>query len=171
MPERDTMAFRWTGAGFVPTDRFVERAQEKFSPGAVYWLSVEPERSDKTHNHEFAFVAEAWKNLPDEIAHEYPTAEHLRKRALIRTGFCTMQDYVCTSHAEALRWAENLRRELDAYTLITINGPVIRVHRAMSQSRQAMKGPEFQRSKTAILEWISNLLGVEPGQLLQAKAA
>lgn len=167
----EALAFIKTPEGFVPTPRFEQAFQEKFVDGAAYWLTVEAERTDKSHNHEFAWLAEAWKTLPDHLATEYPTSESLRKRALIATGYCTVSDYVCSSRAEALRWAANLRREADDYALVVVSQTVVRVYRAMSQSRRAMKGPEFQASKQAILDWVSDLLGVEPGQLLQARAA
>lgn len=161
----------WTGEAFVPTKRFTDAAREQFSSGAAYWLSVEPERTDRSHNHEFAFVTEAWKNLPEEIAADFPNTEVLRKRALIATGWCTVKDHPCTSQAEAKRLARVLQGELDDYAVVIVREDVVRVMRAKSQARNRMKAAEFQKSKTDVLNWIAGLLGVEPEALAQARAA
>lgn len=165
---RDSMAYRWSNGGFFPTERFQEPAAERYVDGAVYWLTDEPERTEKSHNHEFGFISTAWKTLPDHLTAEYPTSEALRKRALIATGWRTTQDYVCGSKAEAARWAANLRRELDEYALVIVSETVVRVFRARSQSRKAMGGVDFNRSKQDILHWIANLLGVSPETLSSA---
>lgn len=167
----DAMAFTKRPGGFAPTPRFAARVAENFSDGAVYWLTPEPQRSDKTHAHEFAWLTEAWKTLPDHLAGEYATSEHLRKRALIATGWHTVQDYAAGSRAEAVRWAENLRHECDKYALIVVSGTVVRVFKARSQSKSAMGGPDFQASKTDLINWVSALLDVAPADLLQARAA
>ncbi len=167
----DAMAFTKRPGGFAPTPRFAAQVAENFSDGAVYWLTPEPQRSEKSHGHEFAWLTEAWKTLPDHLAAEYPTSEFLRKKALIATGWHTVQDYVCSSRAEASRWAENLRREADKYAVIVISGTVVRVFKARSQSKAAMGAKDFQASKTAIIEWVADLLQVEPAALLQARAA
>jgi hypothetical protein len=167
----DAMAFTKRPGGFAPTERFRAAINENFADGAVYWLTVEPQRSEKSHGHEFAWVTEAWKTLPDHLTAEYPSSEHLRKKALIATGWHTVQDYVCTSRAEAARWAENLRREADKYAVIVVSGTVVRVFKARSQAKAAMGAADFQASKTHILDWIAHLIGVAPEDLLQARAA
>jgi hypothetical protein len=167
----ETMAFRWANGGFFPADRFIEPARQTYVEGAVYWLGVEPERTDKTHNHEFAWLTEAWKTLPDHIAADYPNAEVLRKRALIATGWCNVKDYPCASKAEAERLRRTLEAELDAYAAVIVRDDVVRVCRAKSQARNRMKAAEFQQSKTDILRWVSDLLGVAPEALSRARAA
>lgn len=165
---RDGMAYRCSNGGLFPTERFIERFRERFAEGAIYWLTEEPERTEKSHNHEFAFISTAWKTLPEHLTAEYPSSEALRKRALIATGWCTVQDYVCGSRAEAARWAANLRRELDEYALVVVSESVVRVYRARSQARRAMGGVDFQKSKTDVLHWIADLIGVAPEELSRA---
>lgn len=167
---RDSIAFRLSNGGFFPTERFVEKVREHFAEGAVYWMSIEPERSEKTHKHEFAWLREAWKNLPESIAHLYPTTEHLRKRALIEAGFYTERLIDAGTAAAALRVAAFAREE-DEFAWVVTRGPMVVVRKAKSQSHRAMGGPDFQRSKQAILEIVSNLIGVEPEQLQRARAA
>ena len=163
MPE--SMSFTWTGRGFLPVERFAAAAGEKFVPGAVYWMSVEPERTEASHRHEFAFVAEAWRNLPDDIAVDFDNPEVLRKRALIATGWCVVKDHACASRAEAQRLARVLQNELDDYAVVVVRDDVVRVCRAKSQARNRMKAAEFQRSKDDIIRWIAELIGVTPEAL------
>lgn len=167
---REVMAFHWSNGGFFPTERFIEAAHEAFAERTTYWLSVEAERSEKTHKHEFAWLKEAWKNLPDAIAHLYPTSEHLRKRALIEGGFYTETIIDCGSQAAALRVAAFARGE-DEFALVITRGPIVVVRKAKSQSHRAMGAGDFQRSKQAVLEIVSGLIGVEPDQLQKAQAA
>lgn len=167
----ETQAFTWTGDAFLPTARFIDAAAEKFVPGAVYWMGVEPERTERSHNHEFAWVAEAWRNLPDALAADYPNPEVLRKRALIHTGWCHVKDHACESKAEARRLARVLQAELDEYAVVIVREDVVRVCRAKSQARNRMKAAEFQQSKTDIIRWIADLIGVEPDTLSKMREA
>ncbi len=168
MPSPPT-AFNWTGTAMEPTHP--KLAASRFPVGGPYYLAEVEERSEVSHRHEFAWLRTAHATLPDDLAMDFPTPEHLRKRALISTGFCTMQDYACGTRAEALRWAEHLRQLLDPYTLIQVKEGVVRVFRAASQAEKAMGRAEFQASKQAILEWVANLLGVAPADLAKAEAA
>jgi hypothetical protein len=54
-----------------------------------------------------------------------------------------------------------------------VRGHVVVMREAKSQKRsgERMDKEEFQASKDAILGWVSNLLGVEPGELEKAHAA
>ncbi len=160
------LPFQWDGDTMVP--RWPRKADEHYVIGQDYMLAPLEERSEASHRHEFAFVRDAWSTLPESLADEYPSAEFLRKRALIATGYCTVTDYVCGSNAEALRWATNLRREVDEYAVVIVQKTVVRVLRAKSQSRRAMQPDEFQASKTAILDHIAGLLDVPPDQLRRA---
>jgi hypothetical protein len=165
------LTYRWDGLVMVPLARFEGVAAREFITGQPYTLAEVEDRSDVSHKHEFAWLREAWLNLPEAIADEYPSPEHLRKRALIESGFCTITDYACGSHAEARRWAQNLRSEVDEYALVLVKRTVVRVFKAKSQSRRAMDKAEFQASKTAILEWVAGLLQVSSEQLQKAEAA
>lgn len=161
----------YSGDGiFIADRRSLAVCLEHFGQGEVITMAVVEERSEVSHRQEFAWLREAWQSLPDALAAEYPSAEHLRKRALIRTGWCTVQDYPCGTQTEAKRWAAFLRRELDEYTIIEPSASVVRVYRARSQARGKMKAAEFQASKTAILEWVAALLEVDP-QVLSSQGA
>lgn len=155
---------------FRPLGRFAAEAARHFGEGEIVNLVIHEERSDVSHRHAFAWLREAWVNLPEGLAEAYASPEHLRKRALIATGWCTTQDYVCGSKAEAVRWAANLRREADEHALVIVKEGVVRVHRAKSQARGKMNKADFQASKDAIMGWIADLIGVTPAELQRSAA-
>jgi hypothetical protein len=160
----DAIACTRVRGGFVPTPRFKTIVDEKFAEGAVYWLNVEPDRSDKTHNHEFAWLNEAWKNLPEAMAERFPSSEHLRKRALIEAGYYDEKVIDVGVNAAALRVAAFARSE-DEFAAVIVRGPVVVVRKAKSQSRRAMGAADFQTSKQAILEIVAEMIGVKPEDL------
>jgi hypothetical protein len=140
-------------------------ADKAYCVGEVYWLVPHEERSTATHNHEFAWLKDAWLNLPEDIADQCPTQEHLRKRALIDSGFYNETITDAGSNAAALRVASTMRA-MDEFALVIVRGPLVVFRKAKSQSRRAMNKQEFQESKTAIIETISAMIGITPGQLL-----
>lgn len=164
-------AFTWDSEALVMVPKWPRLAASRFVGCTDYLLAPKDITSDKSRAHEFAWLRAAWMSLPEDIAAAFPSEEHLRKHALIVSGFCNTTDYVCGSRAEALRWAENLRRETDAYAVVEVREGVVRVHKARSQAQAAMTGTEFQASKTAILNVVSALLGVEPATLQRQQEA
>jgi hypothetical protein len=169
MPALPT-AFQWTGYVMEPTHW--KLASTRFSVGQTYLLVEEQERSRASHNHEFAFLNEAFKSFPDELVITYPTPEHLRKHGLIRKGFCNIQDHVCETKAEAQRLRAILSgRDEYAVVIVIGNGLVVREMTAKSQSIKSMGKAEFQASKTALMEFVADLLGVAPGELPSRESA
>lgn len=166
--------YRYEGEGeFRTTSAYwANKADEAFVVGETYRLVEHHDRSQATHNHEFAAIADMWASLPERYQHEpwAQTPEHLRKYALIMCRFCDTQTYPCGSHAEALRWAANLR-PLDEYSVVAVEGTTVYRFTAQSQSRRAMGKERFQASKTAILEYIEDLIGVERGSSKDVRAA
>lgn len=166
----DAIACTWTGREFVPARRFIERAEREFIIGPAYWLNIEAERTEKSHKHEFAWLREAWKQIPDDLAEAYPTSEHLRKRALIQAGFFDEQIIDAGSNAAALRVAQGIRAiPGEDFSMVFVRGVFVIIRRAKSQAKRAMNAAEFQRSKTAVLEIVSELIGTDPATL-QANA-
>lgn len=162
------MAFNWDGEALVP--RVPRLADKHLAVGETYMMVPHEDRSDATHKHEFAWLREAWMNLPEDIAVNYPTPEHLRKRALIEAGFCDETIVDAGSKAAALRCAAFVRG-IDDFALVFVRDQFVIRRTAKSQSRRAMKKAEFQASKTAIMEVISNMIGVTPDELQSARAA
>lgn len=161
------MSFEWSGDAMVPLARHHNEANAHFVIGQVYRLCEFEDRSMNSHRHEFAWLREAWKNLPEDLAPLFPTVESLRKRALIEGGFFYEKIVEARSPAEARNIAA-LVESLDEFAYVKIDGNVVITRRAMSQrmrGKYAMDRKTFQDSKTAVLRIVSDLIGVTPETL------
>lgn len=125
---------------------------------------IKEARSKRSHDHYFAIIAEAWKNLPERISQQFPSAEHLRSYALIKAGFYNEESVHVASHYEALRVAAFVRK-FSALAVITVHKNMVTVHTPKSQSLKAMSRQDFQMSKDAVLGIIADMIGVSPEQL------
>lgn len=163
---------RWNGEieAFVPLPHFVKRCNATLVDTEIYRMVVQEERSDISHRHEFAWLKTAWLQLPEDIADLYPSPEHLRKRALIQGGFYTEEIIDAGSAAAALRVAAYVRGH-DEFALVIVRGSIVIVRHAMSQSYRSMDRKKFRESKTAIIEIVSAMIGVQPAELEKAQAA
>ena len=155
--------FKWTADG-VMRPLNIHAAAKQYAVGETYRLVVEEDRSINSERHLFAEVEEAWKHLPHDLAEQFPTPDHLRKRALIDAGYYHQEIIDCADPAAAQRVAAYAKRR-DVYALITVAGSFVVIRHAKSQSRGSMKKAEFQESKTAVLEIVSALVGVSPAKL------
>jgi hypothetical protein len=135
-------------------------ARLDYGQGEVITVEEVQERSAKSHRHYFAVINEAWQNLPEHLADDYPNPETLRKRALIKCGYATLTELVCASHAEAVK-AVAAFSAADPYCLCEISDRAVRIWRADSQSHKAMGGKKFAESKERVLHWLSNLIGTD----------
>lgn len=163
--------FRWDGEAMIPVSAFwATRADKAFVVGAHYKLVEHHDRSQASHAHYFAALGNAWSNLPDRMLEEFPTAEVLRKKLLIRAGYADERSIVCASKAEAQRVAAFIK-PLDDYAVVTVREAVVRVYTAQSQSVKAMGAAAFQASKQAVLDALDNLLGVDKGATAGSEAA
>src|SRR5690606_39934532 len=160
---------RYEGEGeFKPASTYwAIRADKEFVIGEVYRMVEHHDRSAATHNHFFAAINDAWRNLPDHMIEEYPTAEHLRKKLLVKAGYAHERSIVSASKAEAQRVAAFIK-PMDEYAIVTVREAVVRVYTAQSQSMKAMGANVFQESKTKGLDAVADLLGVERDQLGRA---
>lgn len=163
-------AFRWDAEAQVMRPTHPGLAASRFDADATYLLTAVEHRSGKSHDHEFAWLGEAFKNLPEGLAEQIPTVEHLRKRALIATGFYAETMIDAGSNAAALRVAAFMRAK-DEFAHVVVRGAYAVERVAKSQSRRAMDKAEFQASKTAILDYVANLIGVAPETLDRQREA
>ena len=154
--------FRWNGESMIPLRP--RAADRDFIVGEAYTLEVVEQRSGPQHRFYFAALAEAWRNLPEALAEEYPDSETLRKKALIRTGYRDERSIVCASKAEARRVAAFIE-PMDRYAIVTVSEAVVRVYTARSQSVRAMGRAEFGESVEKVLAFCANLIGVSGGEL------
>lgn len=154
----------WDGEVLKPIERQRWLADRNFVVGEIYPMVVHEERSHNSHNHFFAALNEAWQQLPEDLAPQFPTAEHLRKRALIDGGFYDELAVDAGSDAAALRVMRAFK-QVDDFALVFTRGPIVIRRTAKSQSARAMGKDDFQRSKQAVLEIVSAMIGVKPEEL------
>ncbi len=158
----------WDGEVFRPIHP--RRADNYLTVGERYSLVQYEERSSASHNHEFAWLKEAWQSLPEHLAEKFPTSEHLRKWALIRAGYSDSHTIVCSSKAEAVRVAAFIR-PMDEFAVVVVQGATVTRYTAKSQSKRAMGAKTFYESKERIMAVVARMLDVEPQELPQARAA
>lgn len=151
----------WNGESFDPANRFwANKCDERFVVGQGYTLDEVHARSSATHAHYFALLNDIWHSLPDHLSEQFPTSEHLRKYALIKTGFHTMQQHVCKSEAEARRLAAIIK-PYDSYQVVIVKDSVVTVYHAISQDHRSMDRRMFQESKEKVLDWCASLIDVQ----------
>src|SRR5580698_2155122 len=165
------LCFTWNGSEMVPMRP--KAADARFVIGQRYWLDEVSDRSWLSHQQQFAWIAEAWGNLPHSMAEMFPSPEHLRKAALIATGWFRETIVDCGNRAAAARVAAYARGE-DEFARVVVRGSTVAVQKARSQRMHGldrMDKAEFQKAKEDILAWIAELLDVEPQRLLQHQGA
>ena len=161
MTDARPIIFEWDGEAMKPSTPYQSNlADEAFVIGQKYPLVEYQDRSDATHGHYFATLHDMWMSLPDHLAKEFPTETHMRKHALIATGFCDKQSIVCASEAEARRLMVFIG-QMDAYAVMTVDGATVTRWTAHTQKRRAMDAKTFQRSKEAVLTWVADQLGLD----------
>lgn len=157
----EPIVMEWDGEALRPCGRFAQaKADKQYVIGERYGVEIHEERSSASHAHFFSCVNEVWKNLPDDLAQQFPSPEALRKRALILTGFRTERELVCSSKAEAQRLAAFLR-PADEFALIVVHECTVIELKAKSQSMKAMGARDFYQSKEAVLAKLSEMIGVD----------
>lgn len=167
MSEATPQFFVWDAERSVMVPRRPSYACRTYVDGEEYRLGIIEERSPQSHSHYFAALHETWSNLPDNLSGRYPTAEHLRKAALIATGWCDSHTLVCASKAEAQRVAAFMR-PCDEFAVVVAKEATVTRYVAKSQSARAMGNADFQKSKTDVLDYVAALIKVESSALRQA---
>lgn len=138
-----------------------------FTEGCEYSIEIHEPRSGKSHAHYFATVNEAWKNLPEHHGKRHPDSEHLRKWALIHTGWAIERTVACDSAPVAAAVAA-AAASLDESAVIIVQGTIVTIATARSQKMHgpgAMSKEEFQKSKQDVLDYVAGLLGVDVSTL------
>jgi hypothetical protein len=143
-------------------------AARHFSPGTEYRLALA--RSDRSHNHYFGAINWAWDNLPEDEAARFPTADDLRKRALIACGHAVARQLVCDTEEGAVRAAAFIGAGKE-YSVVSVYGDVVTELTAKSQDRESMDEVEFQKSKDDVISYCAALIGVSVDELLKASRA
>lgn len=159
------LPMRWDGCGFLPLNQhWAKQADKAYVVGQVYRVVTVEDRSAKSHRFYFAAINEAFENLPEALAPQFGSPEHLRRFALVQSGFADERSIVCASKAEALRVAAFIR-PIDEFSVVVVRDATVKVFTPQSQSVRAMGKAEFERSKNAVLDVIAKLIGVAPETL------
>lgn len=175
MRENDLIRCVFTGTALEPDGNFaMAQLHDRLGAGQVVLVDLDPERSRKSHNHQFAWLRTAWENLPESVKGEAwaQTPETLRKYALIRTGFCDTEMIAVGSQTRAERVAISMSRiagRLHGFCVTVVEGSVAYCFTPKSQSMKAMGGAEFQHSKQAIAEYCAQIIGVTVEELMDTK--
>jgi hypothetical protein len=165
MTDHAPLLFSWDGESFHPaSQRFAKQCDKEFVVGETYSLVAHEFRSTSSHKHFFASVNEAWKNIPDDIAHRWPTPDHLRRWALIQAGYRNERTIVA-GNPDAANEIAAFIEDIDDYAVVVVHGNLVSHCTAKSQSTKAMGKAVFQDSKRKVLDVISNLIGVSADDL------
>jgi hypothetical protein len=162
--------FEWDGEAMVPLSRFRNIADREFTVGERYRMEAQEQRSIISHNHYFATLQNIWESLPERYDNAIPSAEHMRKWALIRTGYRDERSIVCASKAEAKRVAAFVK-PMDDFAIVVVNEATVSVYTAKSQSMKAMGAKDFQQSKERVLEYCQAMLEPDAFAPRETKAA
>lgn len=152
--------FKWTGTVMEPMFRFLDVCEKQYEIGEIYKLVPEEEINPRSRSHFFASIHEAFRNLPEHLSKRFPTETHLRKWALVHCGYADERQIVCENKRQAAAAAAAVRL-FDEYAVIKIRGKVVHAWKAQSQSGRAMGKENFQRSKQAVLDLLSSMIGVD----------
>lgn len=148
----------------VPLPRFDNICASQFDLNENYRMEIERvsgERSDVSHRHYMASVTQAWRNLPEKMARDYPTPDHLRKRALIKCGYFHLESKVFDTPADANKAAAFLK-PMDPFAVVVVRDCVVNHYRAKSQKYLRAGGmgkEEFQKSKDDVLSLLATYIG------------
>lgn len=165
MADTTTIVCDWDGEHFTPAGKvWASRADEVFVIGERYRLEIREDRSHASHAHFFAVINEAWFNLPEHLAEQFKTAEHLRKHCLIAVGWREEEKVMMGSAYEAKRM-KDLFKPKDDYCTSFADGPMVYRYTAKSMSRRAMNKEEFQKYKSLVLDYLAKLIEVTPDEL------
>ncbi len=158
MSDFTPIRYAWNGSVMTPHASWLRMARRQFENGHDYDLQVYEARTAASHRHYFAAVNEAFKNLPENVSARFPSPEHLRKWALVQTGYHEERHIACDSERQA-RAVGALCRSLDEYAVISIGGNVVQVWTAKSQRVSKMDRKTFEESKKAVLDLIASMIG------------
>ena len=136
----------------------IRRCNQLYGQGELVTVEAISERSMASHRQYFAELNDLWETLPETLAGDFPSTDHLRKYALIKAGYCKQSRLVLPTHEEAEE-AALMVNELDSYALCDVAGCTLTVWVARSQSLKAMGREEFEKSKADVLDVIRKMIG------------
>ena len=154
----------WDGEAFRPLQRHAKQCASSYVIGERYFIEAQAPRDMRQRRAYFAGLNDAWRNLPEEIAEQFPSADHLRKHALCRTGYCTESKQLFTTPRDAVLAAAFAATASD-FSIVVVSGAAVRVWKPESQSVKAMGADRFNQSIRDVEMFVAGLIGVTPDAL------
>lgn len=170
----------------VPLKRYGNVSARQYHEGEEYPLVPLEPRSRASHNAYFAELNRGFDSLPNGPATTpegkrlkgicadleittcppdgFVDSEHFRKWALCETGFCDITPFDLDSKQDAIKIAKEWRRR-DSYCQILVRGAHVTIKEAHSQSASSMGKDPFEKSKHAVLDLLSAMVGVARSEL------
>lgn len=169
----DLIRLRFSRGQLSPVGTHAAAALAALDEGEIVYAGLERQRSEPSHRHFFAVIANAWRHLPESLASEVwaKSSESMRKHALIATGFCNVKTMALRSRKEAVLAASYMLQMgtlAHGYAIASVDQDCVLVWTPESQSRATMGAKRFQQSKQAVMDWIAAQIGVDAAQLEQA---
>lgn len=127
------------------------------------------DHSEPARRRYFAILREAHRNLPDHWRELCPTAEHLRKWCLVKTGYCDVGTINCGSQRAANEVAL-LAKRIDGFVVTLVTGPLVSVYTARSQSKRNQPRKQFLACAEQVYSELGRMLGVDPAELRRQAA-
>ena len=159
------LTFTWTGRAMVPKPTALPLAVNQFTPGEEYRLTVEAERNWAFHRAFMATVHEAWTNLPEALAPHFPTADRLRYWALIRCNFADEKTLTLETDTDAELFASFMLSDARDNQHVERIGRTVKIWTAWTMAGSAMSKQEFNDAAQAVMEFLSDLIGVNVQEL------
>ena len=157
------MAFEWDGEVARPLRRFEAQAARELVIGEVYLFEPVEEAQSARDRAYHAAIREAWTNLPEHIAEEFPNPTDFRKYLLVKAGFCTTTRLPFASARAAIDALPLLRYD---GAVVQVAGAVVTVRRPMSQKlRGGMSKEERHRSYQETQDLAASMIGVSQNDL------
>jgi hypothetical protein len=163
----------YAGEGEFSTPRgWKARADAVYVIGQTYLFEPVQPRNMAAHSGYFARLQEAWNSLPEALAEEFPSVEALRHRALIKTGYAVLTEFLAASSAHAAQAAAAFTAA-DPYALVVIEDRAVRIWRAASQKVKrgdngGMDAATFEASIDAVERWVADLIECSLEELRRA---
>lgn len=150
----------------VPHKRYQRVAQRQYTLDGEYVLDELDERSEASHRQYFAAINDGFRNLPESVAANFSSAEHLRAWCLIECGYHEERIIDCESEREAKRYATFIRIE-KLHARLKRREDKLVVQYPRSQAYGAMNKHEFEKSKRDVLELIESMIELHRGALMK----
>lgn len=161
---------RFDGEAFRPLDKFMPEVRRTYATGSLVVIDADYPENMAANRAYHAEIRALWQNLPETLDVHYPRPDHLRKRALIKTGYYTANS-VALKTAEEARVVAGIMKPLDEFSVVIVRDNVIRIFRPRSQRLRhndedavKMDADELRQSRKDVLEFCRKIVGVNAAE-------